>query len=101
GLTTAERRHARFMSDYTHEGLWNGPSWPFATSQTLTAMANLLANYRQDYVSNKDYLELLRIYCRSQHLKPADGKVIPFVDENLNPDTGEWLTRSILHNLDA
>lgn len=98
GPTTAERRHARFMSDNTHEGLWNGPSWPFATSQTLTAMANLLANYHQDYVSKKDYLELLQIYSRSQHLKLADGKVIPFIDESLNPDTGGWLTRSSLDN---
>jgi len=62
------------------------------------AMANLLANYHQDYVSKKDYLELLRIYSRSQHLKLADGKVIPFIDESLNPDTGGWLTRSSLDN---
>jgi predicted GH43/DUF377 family glycosyl hydrolase len=99
GPTTAERRHPRFMFENPHECLWNGPSWPFATSQTLTAMANLLNNYRQNYVSKQDFLELLRIYARSQHLKRADGKVIPFIDEDLNPDTGEWLARSILYKL--
>jgi predicted GH43/DUF377 family glycosyl hydrolase len=101
GPTTAERRHSRFMFENPHECLWNGPSWPFATSQTLTALANLLTNYRQNYVSKKDYLELLRIYTRSQHLKLADGKVIPFIDENLNPDTGEWLARSLLYKFNA
>jgi hypothetical protein len=101
GPTTAERRHPRFMFEYPHECLWNGPSWPFATSQTLTAMANLLSYYHQNYVSNKDYLNLLRIYTRSQHLKLADGKIIPFIDENLNPYTGEWLARSILSKFSA
>jgi hypothetical protein len=97
GPTTAERRHPRFRFQHRHECLWNGPSWPFATAQALMAMANLLNNYRQDYVGKKDYLELLRIYARSQHLKLADGRVIPFIDENLDPDTGEWLARSILY----
>lgn len=97
GPTTAERRHPRFMFEHRHECLWNGPSWPFATSQTLTAMASLLNNYRQDYVGKKDYLDLLRIYARSQHLKLSDGRSIPFIDEDLNPETGEWLARSILY----
>ena len=99
GPTTAEQRHPRFMFHYPHECLWNGPSWPFATSQTLTAMANLLNNYRQDYVSKDDYLKLLRIYTRSQHLKLADGKVRPFIDEDLDPNSGEWTARNILHNM--
>jgi predicted GH43/DUF377 family glycosyl hydrolase len=99
GPTTAEQRHPRFMFQYPHECLWNGPSWPFATSQTLTAMANLLNNYRQDYVSKKDYLELLRIYTNSQHLKLPDGRVIPFIDEDLDPNTGEWIARNILYKM--
>jgi predicted GH43/DUF377 family glycosyl hydrolase len=99
GPTTAERRHPRFMFENPHECLWNGPSWPFATSQTLTAMANLLNNYRQSYVDKKDYLELLRIYTKSQHLTLPGGKTIPFIDENLQPDTGEWLARSLLYKM--
>jgi hypothetical protein len=97
GPTTAEQRHPRFMFQNPHECLWNGPSWPFATSQTLTAMANLLNNYRQNYVGKKEYLELLRIYTRSQRIGLAGGKSIPFIDENLHPATGEWLARSLLY----
>jgi hypothetical protein len=97
GPTTAERRHPRFMFKYDHECLWNGPSWPFATAQTLTAMANLLNNYHQDYVGKNDYLKLLKIYAHSQHLTRPDGRVIPFIDEDLDPFSGEWLARSILY----
>jgi predicted GH43/DUF377 family glycosyl hydrolase len=99
GPTTAERRHPRFLFTNPHECLWNGPSWPFATSQTLTAMANLLNSYRQDYVTKYDYLELLRTYARSQHIKLADGRTIPFIDEDLNPDTGEWIARELLYKM--
>ena len=43
GPTTAERRHPGFRLDRGgHECQWNGPSWPFATSVTLTALARLL-----------------------------------------------------------
>jgi len=97
GPTTAERRHPRFMFKDDHECLWNGPSWPFATAQTLTAMANLLNDYKQDYVGKSDYLELLKVYARSQHLTLPNGKVIPFIDENLDPFSGDWLARSILY----
>jgi predicted GH43/DUF377 family glycosyl hydrolase len=96
GPTTAERRHPRFMFKHNHECLWNGPSWPYATSVTLTAMANLLNNYDQEYVGKKEYLDLLRIYARSHRLKLPDGTVVPWIDENLNPDTGEWIAREIL-----
>jgi hypothetical protein len=46
GPTTVEQRCPRFALTYTgHECKWDGPSWPFSTSITLTAMANLLDNY--------------------------------------------------------
>ncbi len=96
GPSTAERRHSRFMFQNPHECLWNGPSWPFATSQTLVAMANLLNNYRQDYVGKQDYIDLLRIYARSQHTTLPDGRVIPFIDEDLDPVTGKWIARDQL-----
>jgi predicted GH43/DUF377 family glycosyl hydrolase len=96
GPTTAERRHSRFMFKHDHECLWNGPSWPFATTQTLVALANLLNNCRQEAITRKDYLDLLRSYARSQHRKLADGTVVPWIDEDLHPDTGEWLARGIL-----
>ncbi len=96
GPTTAERRHPRFMFKNPHECLWNGPSWPYATSVTLTAMANLFNYTEQTHVGKKDYLDLLRIYARSHRLKLPDGTVVPWIDENLNPDTGEWIARETL-----
>jgi glycogen debranching enzyme len=43
GPTTAEQRHRRFAVSYKgHECQWNGPSWPFATTQVLVGLANLL-----------------------------------------------------------
>ncbi len=96
GPTTAERRHPRFMFEYDHECLWNGPSWPYATTQTLVALANLLNNYEQPYVGRKEYFDLLKIYARSQHRKLPDGTAVPWIDENLHPDTGAWLAREIM-----
>ena len=48
---------------------WNGPSWPFATSITLRALANVLNDYTQNSVSAEDYRKTLDIYTRSQRLK--------------------------------
>ncbi len=95
GLTTAERRHPKFdLASLGDDCSWDGPGWPFATTVTLRGLANLLHSYRQNDISRRDYLETLRIYARSQHLKLDDGRVIPFVDEDLNPLTGEWLARA-------
>ena len=90
GPATAERRHPQFKIAYEGDDCqWNGPSWPFATTITLRAMANLLNNYHQDAVSKADYFRIFEIYTRSQRLKLEDGRVIPWIDENLNPLTGE------------
>jgi hypothetical protein len=97
GPTTAEQRHPRFAVSYSgHECQWNGPSWPFATTQTLVGLANLLNNYEQEAVGKKDYFEALSIYTKSHRLKRDDGRVVPWIDENLNPFTGEWLARARL-----
>ena len=63
---------------------WNGPSWPYQTSQVITAMANLLNNYKQDVVTKSDYLKLLRLYTQ-QHYLP-DGKIN--LVENYDPNKG-------------
>ncbi len=55
GITTAERNHPWFMEKFDHECLWNGPSWPFATSQTLKALANLLNDYKQNIMTMHDF----------------------------------------------
>jgi hypothetical protein len=97
GPTTTERRHSGFSISYEgHECQWNGPSWPFATSVTLSAMANLLNDYPQDIISRRDYFELLKTYTKSHRLKREDGKNVPWIDENLNPDTGDWIARTRL-----
>ena len=96
GPTTAERRHPRFRFPHEQHCLWNGPSWPYSTAVTLTAMANLLNRYQQDYVTKQDYFEMLQIYARSQRITLPDGKVVPWIDENLDGETGEWITRKLL-----
>ncbi|MEX6687335.1 hypothetical protein QTN47_07505 [Danxiaibacter flavus] len=99
GPTTCERRHKYFSVAYTdHECQWNGPSWPYATAQTLTAMANVLNNYKNSPVTKKDYFELMGIYSNSQRRTLDNGKTIPWIDENLNPFTGDWISRTRLAN---
>jgi hypothetical protein len=97
GPTTAEQRHPLFKLSYEgHECQWNGPSWPFATAVTLTALANVLNDYPQSEVSRSDYLETLRTYVKSHRIKRDDGTVVPWIDENLNPFTGDWISRTRL-----
>ena len=97
GPTTAEQRHPGFKVSYEgHACQWNGPSWPYATAVTLTAMANVLNNYEQNAVGKADYFETLRIYTRSHAFKREDGRVVPWIDENLDPRSGEWLARKML-----
>ncbi len=98
GPTTAERRNPRFMFHDPHESLWNGPSWPFATTQTLVGLANLLNGPAQSVIGAKQYFEVLQQYVLSQHIKDEKGKTIPWIDENLNADTGEWIARGILES---
>ena len=97
GPTTAEQRHPRFAISYTgHECQWNGPSWPYSTAVTLTGLANLLNGPPQDAIGRRDYFDLLKIYTRSHRLKREDGTTVPWIDENLNPLTGDWISRTRL-----
>ena len=59
-------------------------------------MANLLNNYQQDAVSRRDYFDLLKTYAKSHRLKRDDGRIVPWIDENLNPLTGDWIARTRL-----
>jgi hypothetical protein len=99
GPTTAEQSHPGFKVVYKgHHCQWNGPSWPFATSVTLKAMANLLHNYHQMVVSKSDYIEQLLTYSNSHRRMNGKGKQVCWIDENLNPFTGDWLSRTILQS---
>ncbi|MCU0370676.1 MAG: hypothetical protein MUC31_04630, partial [Bacteroidales bacterium] len=63
---------------------WNGPSWPYQTSQVLTGMANFLNNYNQNIITDADYVKLLRLYAL-QHYLP-DGRIN--LVENYDPNLG-------------
>ena len=96
GPTTAEQQHPQFELSYSgHQCQWNGPSWPYSTAVTLTAMANLLNNYHQTVVSKRDYFNLLGIYTKSHRLE-YNERILPWIDENLNPYTGDWISRTRL-----
>ncbi len=135
GPTTCERRGKYFHLDYAGRRFcqWNGPSWPFATSQTLTALANVIndpqrdtdtppASVGPDLASGREHpaasvrpaatrgatqgralqpaalralwLDTFLTYARSHKLRLDDGTLVPWIDENLNPLNGEWLSRT-------
>jgi hypothetical protein len=84
GPTTVERHDPMFLLQKSC-CWWSGQSWPYATTQTLKAMANLLQSGRASDVTSSDYVKLLQIYARS-HRK--EGR--PYLAEALNPDTGSF-----------
>ncbi|OHB54943.1 MAG: hypothetical protein A2173_03405 [Planctomycetes bacterium RBG_13_44_8b] len=86
GFTTAERRHPKFRTHGVGGCEWDGAVWPFATSQTLAAMANLLRNYNQSHIDKKDYFEAILTYAKS-HRKNDKLYIGEYQDEK----NGEWL----------
>lgn len=88
GLTTAERRNPTFRTRGTgHSCEWDGALWPFASSQTLKGLANLLTNYKKHGKMNaKIFYQELHQYAAS-HIK--NGK--PYIGEYQDEKTGEWL----------
>lgn len=89
GLRTNEPSYEYYFKQFVFfEGKpgsqWNGPSWPYQTSQALTGMANLLNDYHQNIITNSDYVKVLRLFAR-QHVLP-DGKIN--LVENYDPDKG-------------
>lgn len=102
GLRTVEPSYEYYMKQYRYEGIipecqWNGPSWPFQTTQALVGMANLLNHYSQDVVKTSDYIRLLRLYTHQHYL--SDGRLN--LQEDYNPDDGRpivGLSRSHHYN---
>jgi len=91
GLRTVETTYPKYLTQYRYDAptgqpecQWNGPSWPFQTSQALTAMANLLDDYPPTAITKSDYLHLLRQYTQQHFLTPNH----PDLQEDYNPDTG-------------
>jgi hypothetical protein len=86
GLTTAERRHPQFRTHGTGTCEWDGAVWPFATSQTLTAMARLLRTQEQPYVTRRHFFEQLLTYATTHQ---QDGQA--YLGEYHDEITGDWL----------
>ncbi len=96
GQTTAERRHPQFRTHGVGKCEWDGAVWPFATSQTLTALANFANDYpNSNQVKRADgttlkldslYFAEMEKYMQSQHMR---GK--PYIGEYLDETTGYWL----------
>ena len=84
GPTTVERHDPLFLVSKVC-CVWSGNAWPYATSQTLTAMANLLNEYRQAVVTRADYFSLLKLYTLDQR---KGGR--PYIAEAADPETGSW-----------
>ena len=86
GLTTADRRHPGFRTHGCCKCEWDGPVWPFATSQTLTAMGKVLRDHQQSFVDRRTYFDLFETYVESQYYR---GR--PYIGEYLDERTGYWL----------
>lgn len=88
GLRTVEPSYAHYLQQYRYEGTlpecqWNGPVWPFQTTQVLLGLANLLNDYHQTVVGRGDYLRLLRQYTA---LHAQNGRLD--LEEDYHPETG-------------
>ena len=79
-----------------HECLWNGPSWPYATSVALTGFARALQSRLDLPVGREDFARLMGLYARQHRRVREDGRTVAWIDENLSGFTGEWLARDIL-----
>lgn len=71
GMRTVGPSYEYYMRQYRYDaptGLrecqWNGPVWPYQTTQVLLGLANLLENYNQTSISRSDYLNELRRYTK-------------------------------------
>ena len=88
GITTAERRHPLFRTHGSGHGCeWDGAVWPFATTQTLRGLSNMLTSYKNHSKVNADvFYNELHKYAWS-HQKRG----LPYLGEYQDEKNGEWL----------
>lgn len=88
GITTAERRHPLFRTHGSGHGCeWDGAVWPFATTQTLKGLSNLLTRYPYHSLMNSSvFYDELHKYAWSHQKR---GR--PYLGEYQDEKTGEWL----------
>ena len=91
GLRTTEPSYQYYMRQYRYDaatGLrecqWNGPVWPFQTTQVLTGLANRLHDGPDGVIGRGDYLRLLRQYARMHY----QGDRLD-LEEDYDPATGK------------
>lgn len=98
GMRTVEQSYEYYMRQYRYLGdarecQWNGPIWPYQTTQVLTGMANLLDHYEETGpVTRSTYMRLLRQYTQlhfqgdkldlEEDYDPATGKPIVGLDRS-------------------
>ena len=70
---------------------WSGHSWPYATTQSLKALANVVRDYDQSQIDKSDYITALNTYVDVHMKGKANGTGIkPYIAEANQPDTGSW-----------
>lgn len=95
GLCTVDMENPQYKFKFRHACLWNGPVWPFATSQVLTGVANAIRNYNCTEINGDDFADALITYAKSQYAV-VDGVKRPWIDEDLDGETGEWLAKRLI-----
>lgn len=96
GPTTAERRSPRFRFASDDQCTWNGPAWPYATTQTLEALAKVLNGPAQNAVGKAEYYKLFSNYVDAMHIQLPSGRRIDWIDEDQDADTGDWIAKRML-----
>ncbi|KAF2033974.1 hypothetical protein EK21DRAFT_57469 [Setomelanomma holmii] len=95
GLRTVEPSYQYYMRQYRYDGTqpecqWNGPVWPFQTTQVISGLANFLNDYPKGaaagVVGAADHTKLLKLYAKL-HYNPQRGGILD-LEEDYYPDTG-------------
>ncbi|KAF2656416.1 six-hairpin glycosidase [Lophiostoma macrostomum CBS 122681] len=95
GLRTNEPSYQYYLRQYRYEGTqpecqWNGPAWPFQTTQVLSGLANFLDHYPNGsaagIIAKSDYVGILNQYAKL-HYNPERGGILD-LEEDYYPDTG-------------
>jgi hypothetical protein len=90
GMRTVEKNYEYYMRQYRYLGTapecqWNGPIWPYQTTQVLEAMANVLDHYgQQGGLTRSDWMRELRQYTALHY----QGDKLD-IEEDYDPETGK------------
>lgn len=91
GLRTVEPSYEYFMVQYRYQGTrrecqWNGPAWPYQTTQVLTGLGNLLDHYpsAKGVITSADFVKILAQYAQLHY---NNGTLD--IQEDYNAATGE------------